>query len=458
MRDLFFPHALLPGGWARDVRLRVDAGGAVAAVAPSAPPEGSERVPGVAIPGVPNLHSHAFQRALAGFAERGNPSGDSFWSWRERMYAFLERLGPDDVEAIAAQLFVEMLRHGFTSVCEFHYLRNDVDGRPYANPAEMAGRIAAAAREAGMGLTLLPVLYRTSDFGGAPPTPGQRRFVAGVDELLADVQGLAAATEADPNAAVGLGLHSLRAVTPADVREALAALDGLLPGAPVHIHVAEQLREVEACLAWSGARPVAWLLDHAPVDARWCLVHATHMEDAEARGMAARGAVAGLCPTTEANLGDGLFDLPRFLGAQGAWGVGTDSHVSVSPVAELRTLEYGQRIALRARNVVAGARDASTGRTLLEGAWRGGAAAAGRPVGRLDAGARADVVVLDPDHPVLVGRADDALLDAWIFSGEDTPVREVMVGGRWVVRSGRHDRQDEVAARFRATMERLASE
>ncbi|MGD8319333.1 MAG: formimidoylglutamate deiminase [Gemmatimonadota bacterium] len=445
MSDLFFETALLPDGWASDVRITVDADGFVVAVDPGARPGGAERVSGIAVPGVPDLHSHAFQRAMVGLTERGSASGDTFWSWRERMYGFLARLKPEHVEAVAAQLFVELLRHGYTAVTEFHYLRNDTDGTPYGDPVEMATRILSAARATGMGLTLLPTLYLAADFGGAPPEVGQRRFVASVDELLSDVATLAARTAEDMNVRVGLALHSLRAVPPPALSDAVAGLDDVDASAPIHIHVAEQLREVEACLAWSGARPVAWLLDHAPVDARWCAVHATHMTGDETVALARSGAVAGLCPTTEANLGDGFFPLVAYQEAGGRWGVGTDAQVSVSPVAELRLLEYGKRLSLKARNVAAGGEDLSTARALLERAWDGGTQASGRPLGRLAPGARADVVVLDPEHPTLVGRSGYDVLDAWIFAGEDTPVRHVMVGGNWVVLDGRHPRQDAVA-------------
>lgn len=457
MVDLHLGKALLPDGWAESVRLTCDASGEIVAVRPGAEPAGAERVAGVAVPGVPNLHSHAFQRALAGLAERGSPSGDTFWSWRRRMYRFLRAVEPDDVEAVAAQLFVETLRHGFTSVAEFHYLRNAPDGRPYDDPVEMARRIHRAAGWAGTGLTLLPVVYRSADFEGVPPREEQKRFVASVPAHLQDLALLARATADDPDASVGLALHSLRAVPPDEMGEALEGLDRVAPGAPVHIHLAEQRREVEACVAWAGVPPARWLLDHAPVDGRWCLVHATHLDDDEVKAVARSDAVVGLCPTTEANLGDGVFPFAAYRDQGGAWGVGTDSHVSVSPVAELRTLEYGQRLTREERNVAAGPRNASTARALLESAWRAGARATGRPVGLLAPGSRADLVILDPDHPALVGREDDHLLDAWIFSGEDTPVRHVMVGGRWVVLDGRHPRQEEILEGYRTAARRLAA-
>lgn len=448
MLDLFFPWALLPTGWAADVRISVAEDGTVAEVTPDGDLTGCRSLPGIAVPGVPNLHSHAFQRGLAGLTERGSADGDTFWSWRRRMYGFLERLTPEHAEAVAARLFVELLRHGYTSVAEFHYVRNDAEGAAYHPSTAMADAVLSAARRTGMGVTLLPVLYRSSDFGGRPPLPGQRRFVATVEALLDDIASLRAATEDEAQIRVGLALHSLRAVPPEAMAAALEGLAEIDPTAPVHIHVAEQRREVEACLEWAGARPVAWLLDHAPVDERWCLVHATHMDDAETRRMAASGAVVGLCPTTEANLGDGVFPFAEYLVAGGAWGVGTDSHVSVSPVADLRLLEYGQRLTRERRNVAAGSRDASTGRVLLDGAWAGGARACARNTGQIEPGARADLVILNPDHPALVGRRGDAVLDAWIFSGEDTPVRHVLVGGRWVVEDGRHPLEEETAEAY----------
>ncbi|HSR43385.1 MAG TPA: formimidoylglutamate deiminase, partial [Longimicrobiales bacterium] len=352
--------ALLPGGWARDVLLEVDGEGVLARVAPDGAAD-AERIPGVVLPGVPNLHSHAFQRGMAGVAERRGPDRDTFWSWRETMYRFLGRLGPDDVQAIAAQLYVEMLGAGYTSVAEFHYLHHGPDGTPYEDRAEISLRLVEAAREAGIGLTLLPAVYTAGGFGGRPPEDGQRRFLLDEEGALGLLEALRPRADDDPRLGLGLALHSLRAVPPNTLAAAVEAALGLDPTMPIHIHVAEQEREVEACLAWSGARPVAWLLDHAPVSRGWCLVHCTHLSDAEVERLAASGAVVGLCPTTEANLGDGIFPLADFLGSGGRFGIGSDSHVSVSPVEELRWLEYAQRLLRRERNVAPGARDASTG-------------------------------------------------------------------------------------------------
>ena len=457
MTDLHFDLALLPGGWARDVRVELSADGDFVEILPGGDPEGARRVAGAVVPGIPNLHSHAFQRAMAGLTECGSTAEYGFRSWRDQMYAFLARLSPEDVEVVASQLYAEMLRHGYTAVAEFHYLRNDPEGRPYAVPHEMALRLHEAATATGIGLTLLPTLYRVADFGADAPLEEQRRFVTTVDEILGDGDALRRAVAGDGNRRVGLALHSLRAVPPADLADAVAALEAIDPTAPIHIHLAEQITEVRSCLSWSGASPVEWLLGQAAVDDRWCAVHATHMTAEETRALAASGAVAGLCPTTEANLGDGVFPLASYLVADGRWGVGSDSHVSVSPTADLRMLEYSQRLTMHERNVAGGREMHSTGRALLEGAWAGGAQACGRRLGAIRPGFRADLVVLDTDHPALAGRDDDQLLDAWIFSGEDTPVRDVMVGGAWEVEEGRHRRQEEVATAYRAVARRVAA-
>jgi formimidoylglutamate deiminase len=393
---------------------------------------------------------------MAGLAERGGGAGDSFWSWREVMYGFVAQLTPDDLSAIAAQLYVEMLKAGYTAVGEFHYLHRDPAGRAYADGTEMSERIVAAAGRAGIGLTLLPVLYLAGGFDGVPPSAAQRRFVTGVEELLRLVEQLRARHGADPDFRVGIAPHSLRAVPPAALAaclDGLAALDG---DAPIHIHVAEQEAEVEACRRARRARPVEWLLAHAPVDRRWCLVHATHMTAEETRALAQSGAVAGLCPSTEANLGDGLFPLAGYLETGGRFGIGSDSQVSVSPVEELRWLEYGQRLSQRRRAVAAGGATASSGAILYRGALAGGAQALGRPLGALAPGKRADIVVLDAAHPALAGRDGDALLDSYLFAGNLSPLRDVMVGGRWVIRDGHHADEEAIAQAYRETAARLA--
>jgi formimidoylglutamate deiminase len=428
-------------------RVLIDIGpdGIIAAITPQSTTR-ADRLPGLVVPGMPNLHSHAFQRAMAGLAERAGPEGDSFWRWREVMYRFLAILTPDDVEAIAAQLYAECLLHGYTSVAEFHYLHNAPNGSHYADPAELALRVVAAAQSAGIGLTLLPVLYRHSQFGGVSPTEGQRRFVLSIDDYASLCETMARSV------ATGIAPHSLRAVTPSELDAAISIADGR----PIHIHVAEQEKEVADCLAWSGARPVPWLLDHAQVDHRWCLIHATHMDAEERRRLAASGAVAGLCQTTEANLGDGIFPLREYLAELGRFGIGSDSSVCTSPVEELRWLEYIRRLETRTRNVTGTRPGTSVALNLYRRALAGGVQALGRNAGAIEAGRLADLVVLDTEHPALVGRGGDGMLDAWLFSGNSTPVRDVMVGGTWVVRDGRHHAQPSVAAAFARTVRRLA--
>jgi formimidoylglutamate deiminase len=448
---LLAPHALLPGGWARDVLLVWDAAGRLTGVTPEAAGiAGVQRAAGQVIPGMPNLHSHAFQRAFAGLAEYRGDGGDSFWSWRERMYRFAGAVTPEQVEDIATQLYIEMLHAGYTSVCEFHYLHHDAQGAAYADPAELGLRIVAAARRAGIGLTLLPVLYQASGFGAQAPLPAQRRFVNEVDALLRIVERLRS-TEAR----VGVAPHSLRAVPPAALAEVVQGLHAMDAAAPVHVHIAEQQREVDDCIAWGGQRPVQWLMGHAPVDARWCLVHATHADAHERRAIAGSGAVVGLCPTTEANLGDGVFDAADLQQAGGAWGIGSDSHASVDAAEELRWLEYLQRLAAQRRNVLATAQRPQTADHLWLSAVAGGAQASARPVAGLQDGQRADFVVLSADEGL-----DPALaLAAHVFANQrrDT-IAEVWVGGRCRVAQGRHEHGDEARRRFIAARGRLLRE
>ncbi|MEE2980923.1 MAG: formimidoylglutamate deiminase [Pseudomonadota bacterium] len=458
---LFADTALLPTGWAENVRFDIADNGDLTAVTADAKPHSAERVAGPVIPGMANLHSHAFQRAMAGLAERAGPLDDSFWTWRQVMYGFVGRLSPDTKEAIAAQLYVEMLKAGYTAVGEFHYLHHGPDGSPHDDPAETSRRIIAAAQATGIGLTHLPVLYAHGGFGGAPASPGQRRFLHNADGFMALVEGLSRDHSHDPQIRIGMALHSLRAVTPELISETTAALDALDGAAPIHIHIAEQQREVDDCLAWSGARPVEWLLDNAAVSRRWCLVHATHMTGDETLALARSGAIAGLCPTTEANLGDGLFPLFAYIAAGGALGIGSDSHVSISPVEELRWLEYGQRLIRERRNIMPanntrfGAEGGSVGAALWRAALAGGARALARPIGAFEPGARADLLVLDGDHPQLAGRDGDVLLDSLVFSGNTNPICHVMVGGRWLVQCGEHRDEEAIVERYREAVATL---
>jgi formimidoylglutamate deiminase len=457
MKTLFAETALTQSGWARDLRIVVSDEGDIVECTAEASPDGAERLAGTVLPGMPNLHSHAFQRAMAGLTEHTTGAADSFWTWRETMYGFLARLAPDDVQAITAQLYVEMAKAGYTAVAEFHYLHHGVDGRPYADRTELADRIVAAAQEVGIGLTLLPTLYEAGGFGGAAPGEAQRRFINSADELQAMRATLRRRHAGKPNFRLGLALHSLRAVRPETLPELVAAVRRDDAAAPIHIHVAEQVKEVEDCLAWCGRRPVEHLLDRIDVDRHWCLVHATHMTADETGRLAASGAVAGLCLTTEANLGDGFFPFLDYMARNGSWGIGSDSHVSVDPLEELRWLEYGQRLVSRRRTLASGGEPGSTGPALWRAALSGGANAAGRRIGALAPGCRADLVVLDDGAPALYGRSRDTLLDALVFAANRGAVRDVMVGGRWIVRAGRHDREDAIFEAYKATIDRLAA-
>ena len=405
------------------------------------------------VPGIANLHSHAFQRAMAGMAERQEHAQDSFWSWREAMYRFAQRLDPDSLRAVAAQLYVEMLEAGYTTVCEFHYLHHAPDGRPYDDPAAMSRALIAAANDTGIRLTLLPVLYMASGFDGSPLEARQKRFGHDLDAYLQLLERLRA--EQGDMVRIGCALHSLRAVPADAMREVLEALP---EDSPIHIHIAEQLAEVEQCVEHRGARPVQWLLDNARVDARWTLVHATHLDDAELAGIARSGATVAICPSTEANLGDGLFRLGDYLAAGGRWGIGSDSNSSVSPVEELRWLEYGQRLATRRRNIAVTPDSPSVGETLLRAVATSAADSSGHGVGTLVPGHYADALVLDVAAPHFAGASDEDAIDRWLFSGNRNLVRETWVGGRCLVEKGRHMRADSIATAYGSALDRMLSE
>ena len=445
MSAFFADRALLPSGWANNVRLEVNAEGVLTQVQADSHAEGAERLGGPLLPGMPNLHSHAFQRAMGGLAEvAGNPN-DSFWTWRDLMYRLVGKISPEQMGIIARQLYIEMLKAGYTSVAEFHYVHHDSNGQPYADPAELALRISQAATDAGIGLTLLPVLYSHSGFGGQAPNEGQRRFINSTENYLKLQARLQPLLAKQPAQALGLCFHSLRAVTPQQIDEVLAASD---KHCPVHIHIAEQQKEVDDCLTWSGKRPLQWLYDNVAVDERWCLVHATHADADEVTRMARSRAIAGLCLTTEANLGDGIFPAVDFLAQGGRMGIGSDSHVSLSVVEELRWLEYGQRLRDQRRNRLYRADQPMVGRTLYDAALDGGAQALGQSIGRLEVGKRADWLVLDGSDPYLATAQDDGILNRWLFAGGDRQVRDVMVNGQWAVRGGRHADEEESARAF----------
>jgi formimidoylglutamate deiminase len=427
--------------------------GAIAEVTPGVAPVTGEERHGIALPGLASLHSHAFQRGMAGLAELRGDSTDTFWTWRETMYRFALAMTPDDVAAVATLLYIEMLEQGFTRVGEFHYLHHDRDGSRYADLGEMAARIGQAAEASGIALTLLPSFYAHGSFGGAAPHDGQRRFICTVDQFAALMAASRKAIAGLPDANVGIAPHSLRAVTP----DELAAVIPLADGGPVHIHAAEQVKEVEDCLAWSGQRPVQWLLEHALVDQRWCLIHATHSTDGEVSAFAKTGATAGLCPITEASLGDGIFPAREFLGAGGAFGIGTDSNVLVGAADELRQLEYGQRLKHRERNVLSAGAGRSTGRTLFDHAFAGGARALAQATVGLAPGARADIVTLDMTHPSLAGRSRDTVIDGWIFAAGSGAIDCVWAGGHKVVERGQHKLRQIARERFNAAVRRLVA-
>ena len=437
MSASWFAAALLPDGWAERVRITI-AGERIASIERGCAARAGDEIHGIALPGLPNLHSHSFQRLMAGMAEAAPAAGqDDFWGWRALMYRLVERLSPDEVAAVAAMAFAEMLERGFTRVGEFHYLHHQPSGVPYAAFGEMAAAIAEAADESGIALTLLPVFYAHGGFGGAPTNGGQRRFVNSIDGFASLVEASRVAVATLSDAIVGVAPHSLRAVAPGE----LAPVIEIAAGGPVHIHVAEQVREVEDCVTWSGARPVRWLLDHAAVDARWCLVHATHVDEAEVAGIVASKAVVGLCPVTEANLGDGIFPASAFARAGGRYGLGTDSNVAIDAAEEMRLLEYGQRLVARRRTVMAtGGR--STGRSLFDAALAGGGQALGVAPRTLAAGQLADIVSLSAD-PAATG---DQWLDRWIFAGGS--VDSVWRAGRKLVSGGRHVRREAIERTF----------
>lgn len=456
MAALWAAQAKTPQGWRAQVRLTIAEDGRIAAVEAGVPAQaGDERV-GILSPAPLNAHSHAFQRAMAGLTERRGPDPrDSFWTWRRLMFRFLDQLTPEDVEDVAAFVQMEMLEAGYAAQAEFHYLHHAPGGAPYADLAEMSARIVAAAARTGIGLTLLPVLYRYGGCDRRPLAPGQDRFGNDLDRFarLHEGAGRALAALGRADSRLGVAPHSLRAVDP----QSLAEVAALAPQGPIHMHLAEQVAEVEEVEAAYGARPVTWLLDGVKIDSRWTLVHCTQTTPEETLRLAASGATAALCPITESSLGDGIFDGVRYLQAGGRFAIGSDSNIRIALAEELRTLEYSQRLRDRSRAALAAA-EFSTGRVLYEGALKGGAVAGGRESGALQPGLWADLLALDENAADLVGRSGDALLDTWIFAGDDRLVRDVWSAGRRMVREGRHQDHEAITARYAALMRRLKSD
>ena len=448
-KEIKIKTALLANGWASDVSIKIDNVGDIVDIQTGVQDASS----GCLIAGLANCHSHAHQRAMAGLAETASSNNDSFWTWRKTMYQFIDTMQPHQLRAIAAQLYLEMLTAGYTHVAEFQYLHHQRNGQHYNDIAEMSLQTLCAAQEVGMGITSLPVHYQYAGFGGQKITDQQARFFNTPDSLLKIVDSLKTASNNNQNANVGIAGHSLRATSKERFSE---VLNGLMSSdTPVHMHIAEQVKEVEDCLEWSGSRPMDYCLDNFDVDSNWCLIHATHMSESETLRLAQSGAVAGLCPSTEANLGDGFFNATSYLAANGKLAIGSDSHISTSPIEELRWFEYGQRLLSKSRNQLSGGVNRSTGRNLFEIATAGGARACGHNAGVIEVGKRADLLVLDCDSPLLVERHEDQLLDSWIFSGNSNVISDVYVGGQHLIRDGQHPLKERINQQFRATMHEL---
>jgi len=458
MKKIKFKKILIKNQWQDNVTLVIDKKGLIAEIMTSDAadaPDDQQIITSYALPGMPNIHSHAFQRAMAGLTEYATSGKDNFWTWRDAMYRFAQIVTPDDLYHIARQLYLEMAMAGYTSVAEFHYLHHQPGGQPYDNPAEMSLALMRAAADVGLGLTLLPVLYMSSGFGGLPLNAEQARFGHTLDQYCHLLSQLYDGFKDDQNQNLGVAFHSLRAVPTAAFDEVIQHMDSLDAAAPLHIHIAEQRKEVEDCTAWSGQRPVEWLLNHQELSARWCLVHATHLTTSEGRALAKSGAVAGLCPTTEANLGDGLFPLKAYLQQGGSIAIGSDSHISISPIEELRLLEYGQRLMHQSRNIAATTLEPHAGTGLYLNSLAGGSKAAGFNTGEIAVGKRADLITLDPGSARLFGTPDDFLLDRFIFSGNLCLVKDVMMAGHWQVKDGIHPKAAEITSGFHNVMNRM---
>jgi formimidoylglutamate deiminase len=457
MKTYWFENAYLTTGWETAVKVGVTDTGLISTIETNASADGSTSFSGLAMPGFPNIHSHAFQRAMTGLSEVATSPKDTFWTWRKVMYEYAHAITPKDQQAIADQLYMEMLKAGYTSVAEFHYLHNQHDGQSFDNPAAMSDAIINAAEHTGIGLTHLPVLYMSSNFGNVPLKQQQSRFANSLDSFQRLLTHLSKRISQSDSARLGIAFHSLRAVPPGAMSETLTFLNQLDNTAPIHIHIAEQMLEVEESIRTLGKRPVEWLLENHNVDNRWCLVHATHLNDEEVAGIAQSGAVAGICPTTEANLGDGLFPMIPYLRHGGAFAIGSDSNTSVSPIEELRWLEYGQRLQHQRRNIIASEKTPHTAQHLVDQALTGGATALGRKTGKISAGYFADIIILDENAPNLFGKPIENRLDALIFSGNTNMVRDVLASGQWVVKNYRHIHETKISENYRSSIKRLQS-
>ncbi len=450
---LFAEKILLSSGWATQQTLTIEQGKIIAIN--SGKQKQAEIAQGIVIPGMVNCHSHAFQRAFAGFSEQGSDGQDSFWTWRQTMYKFLKQISADDAEVIATQLYIEMVKMGYTRVAEFHYLHHDINGESYTPLATMAKAIFNAAKQVGIGLTMLPVLYRFAGFGEQTPNKGQQRFINDITQFNQLVSDCFLLSKNYVNTNVGIAPHSLRAVDKVSLQTAVEHVRKLDAKAPIHIHISEQQQEVNDCLAHYGKRPVQWLLDNMPVDPQWCLIHATHIDNNELQGIINTGAVAGICPTTEANLGDGIFPTTEFLQQQGKFAIGSDSHISVNPIEELRWLEYAQRLIRQQRAILANNVQPSVGLNLWQKAAQGGAQSTNSNVGELAVGKQADLIVLDPQQVALFAHGDQHLLDSFIFASQQNQIKDVMINGVWIVKNKSHALEQHSSSKFANLLNKL---
>jgi len=457
----YVENILLSDGWVTNKTLTIEDGLITAITAGK--DDDAKTVIGNIIPGMVNCHSHAFQRAFAGFSEQGSEGQDSFWTWRKTMYKFLAQLSHDNTQVIAKQLYVEMLKMGYTRVAEFHYLHHDINDNTYSNNpvdgklATMAQAIFKAAQSSGIGLTMLPVLYQYAGFGQQEPNEGQRRFINSTKQFNQLVSDCFALTKQYPNTNIGIAPHSLRAVDKKAIIETVEHVRSLDNKAPIHIHIAEQQQEVDDCLQHYSKRPVQWLLDNIELDEHWCLIHATHINEQEQKGIIASKAIAGICPTTEANLGDGIFPTTNFLALGGTFAIGSDSHISVNPIEELRWLEYIQRLTKQQRAILASPATASVGQNLWQKAAIGGAQSTNSNTGTLAIGKQADLLVLDETQTCLFANNNHYLLDSVIFASQKNMIKDVMVNGQWVVQNGIHAQEQSSADSFSALLKELSA-
>lgn len=439
--------------WSHNTRFTVSSNGTIESIETDTSPGEAEKILGIVIPGMPNVHSHAFQRAMAGLTENISVRGDDFWNWRNMMYSYANKITPEQMFTIAAHLYMEMLKAGYTSVAEFHYIHHDRDGKQYSNPTLLADSISEAAEYVGIGLTLLPTLYQSSNFGDVRPSNEQRRFINNTDQFLNIVDNLS--RKKTPQRQIGVALHSLRAVPSESISQVISLKKQLGISTPLHIHISEQVKEIADCIKYRNSRPVQWLHNYVEIDSSWCLIHSTHLDKNELNLLANSGCVVGLCPTTEANLGDGIFPAKRFMDKGGNIAIGSDSHICVDPTEELRWLEYSQRLTHLKRNQLAQSNTPHTGTFLWESAIKGGAKACGRNIDGIRVNNSADLIVLDDAHTIFAGKDSETYLDTFVFASNSKIVKDVMVAGHWVVKNGKHALESTLNQNFSNTIKSL---